>query len=160
MSSITYVGLDVHKTTIAVVRFHHPGQQVVLQDYIDAVITAEQRVARLTQQIMELMRIWSMAPVATAIEAMRGVALINAVTIVAEVGNSARFGNAGNAFLADLDEDWRHHGKKISTVLREKYVRKCKEKAGLPEARRGKKAVALDAAGAALGSFGRRLSAS
>jgi transposase len=54
------------------VRFHHPGQQVVLQDYIDAVITAEQRVARLTRQITELMPAWSMAPVATAIQAMRG----------------------------------------------------------------------------------------
>jgi transposase len=66
----------------------------VLQDYIDAVITAEQRVARLTQRIMELMPTWSMAPVATVIQAMRGVALINAVTIVAEVGDFARFGNA------------------------------------------------------------------
>ena len=34
-----------------------------------------------------------MAPVATAIQAMRGVALINAVTVVAEVGDFARFGN-------------------------------------------------------------------
>jgi transposase len=34
-----------------------------------------------------------MAAVATAIQAMRGVALINAVTIVAEVGDFSRFGN-------------------------------------------------------------------
>ena len=53
----------------------------------------ERRVARLTRQIIELMPTWSMAPVATAIQAMRGVALINAVTIVAEVGDFARFGN-------------------------------------------------------------------
>ena len=105
---------------------------------------------------MELMRIWSMAPVAMRSRPCAACA----ATIVAEVGDSAWFGNAGHAFLADLDEDWRHHGKKILTVLREKYVRKRKEKAGLPEARRGKKAAALDAAGAALGSFGRRLSAS
>ena len=105
---------------------------------------------------MELMRIWSMAPVAMRSRPCAACA----ATIVAEVGDSAWFGNAGHAFLADLDEDWRHHGKKIFTVLREKYVRKRKEKAGLPEARRGKKAAALDAAGAALGSFGRRLSAS
>jgi hypothetical protein len=83
-----------HRRWLTTVRFDHPGQQVVLQDYIDAVITAEQRVARLTRQIMELMPAWSMAPVATAIQAMRGVAMINAVTIVAEVGDFARFENA------------------------------------------------------------------
>jgi hypothetical protein len=38
--------------------------------------------------------------------------------------------------------------------LIEKHVRERKEKAGLPGARRGKEAAALDAVGAALGSFG------
>src|SRR6202451_4741583 len=41
-----------------------------------------------------------------------------------------------------------------STPLMEKHVRERKEKAGLRGARRGKEAAALDAAGAALGSFG------
>jgi hypothetical protein len=41
-----------------------------------------------------------------------------------------------------------------SATLIEKHVRQRKEKAGLPGARRGKEAAALDAAGAALGSFG------
>jgi hypothetical protein len=41
-----------------------------------------------------------------------------------------------------------------SATLIEKHVRERKEKAGLPGARRGKEAAALDAAGAALGSFG------
>ena len=48
-------------------RFDHPAQQ----DYIDAVTDAEQRVARLTRRITELLPNWSMAPVATA-EAMTG----------------------------------------------------------------------------------------
>jgi transposase len=65
----------------------------VLQDYIDAVTDAERRVDRVTRQITEHLPGWSMAPVATAIQAMRGVALINAVTIVAEVGDFSRFGN-------------------------------------------------------------------
>jgi hypothetical protein len=39
-------------------------------------------------------------------------------------------------------------------TLIEKHVRETKEKAGLPGARRGKEAAALDAVGAALGSFG------
>ena len=41
-----------------------------------------------------------------------------------------------------------------SATLIEKHVRERKEKAGLPEIRRGKEAAALDAAGAVLGSFG------
>jgi hypothetical protein len=41
-----------------------------------------------------------------------------------------------------------------SATLIENHVRERKEKAGLPGARRGKEAAALDAAGAALGSFG------
>jgi hypothetical protein len=41
-----------------------------------------------------------------------------------------------------------------SATLIEKHVRERKEKVGLPGARRGKEAAALDAAGAALGSFG------
>jgi hypothetical protein len=41
-----------------------------------------------------------------------------------------------------------------SATLIEKHVRERKEKAGLRGARRGKEAAALDAVGAALGSFG------
>ena len=41
-----------------------------------------------------------------------------------------------------------------SATLIEKHVRERKEKKGLLGARRGKEAAALDAAGAALGSFG------
>ena len=41
-----------------------------------------------------------------------------------------------------------------SATLIEKHTRERKEKAGLPGGRRGKEAAALDAVGAALGSFG------
>jgi hypothetical protein len=41
-----------------------------------------------------------------------------------------------------------------SATLIQKHVRERKEKAGLPGARRGKEAAALDAVGVALGSFG------
>src|SRR4051794_19977251 len=48
----------------------------------------------MTRQIEELMPKWSMAPVAAALQALRGVALIVAVTVVAEVGDFRRFANA------------------------------------------------------------------
>jgi hypothetical protein len=41
-----------------------------------------------------------------------------------------------------------------SATLIERHVRERKEKAGVPGARRGKDAAALDASGAVLGSFG------
>jgi transposase len=65
--------------------------RVVLQDYIDAVSDSEARIERLTKQIAGLMSGWSLAPVVEAIQAMRGVAFIVAVTVAAEVGDFQRF---------------------------------------------------------------------
>jgi transposase len=83
----------MYRRWLATVRFDHPAQQIVLQDYIDAVTDAEERVQRLTGQIEALVPQWSMAPLVRAFQAMRGVALINAVTVVAEVGDFSRFAN-------------------------------------------------------------------
>jgi hypothetical protein len=54
------------------VRFAHPAQRIVLQDHIHAVEDAEARLDRLTRQIEELLPSSSMAPVMTALQAMRG----------------------------------------------------------------------------------------
>lgn len=82
-----------YRRWLTTVRFDHPAQQIVLQDYIHAVGDAEARRDRLVRQIEELMPNWSMAPVVTALQAMRGVALVVAVTVVAEVGDFQRFAN-------------------------------------------------------------------
>jgi transposase len=82
-----------YRRWLTTVRFDHPASQIVLQDYIHAVSDAEVRVDRLTKQIEELAPQWSMAPVVEAVQAMRGVAFIVAVTVVAEVGDFSRFDN-------------------------------------------------------------------
>jgi transposase len=82
-----------YRRWLTTVRFEHPAQQIVLQDYIHAVQDAETRRDRLTGQIEELLPSWSMAPVVAALQAMRGVALVAAVTVVAEVGDFRRFAN-------------------------------------------------------------------
>lgn len=82
-----------YRRWLTTVRFNHPAQQIVFQDYIHAVADAETRRDRLTQQIEELLPAWPMAPVVAALQAMRGVALVAAVTIVAEVGDFRRFAN-------------------------------------------------------------------
>lgn len=74
------------------VRFTHPAQQIVLQDYIDANADAEARVEHLTAQIAGLLPGWNLAPVVEAAQAMRGVGFIVAVTVVADSAD----------FVADL----------------------------------------------------------
>ncbi len=68
-----------------------PSQQVVFQEYINAINEATARVDRLTKQIETLVPAWRMAPVVTALQALRGVSLIVATTMIAEIGDLTRF---------------------------------------------------------------------
>src|SRR5262249_36175471 len=80
-----------YRRWLTTLRFEHPAQQIVLQDYVHAVQSAEQRARQLVEQIAALLSSWSLAPVVQALQAMRGVALIVAVTVVAEVGDFSGF---------------------------------------------------------------------
>ncbi len=79
-----------YRRWLTTVRFDH-SQQVVLQDYINSVRDAEERLTRLMKQIEDPVPTWSMAPVVEAFQAMRGVAFVAAVTVIAEVGDFTRF---------------------------------------------------------------------
>jgi transposase len=61
-----------YRRWLTTVRFEHPAQQIVLQDYIDAVTDAEARIERLTGQIADLLPSWTLAPVVEGVQAMRG----------------------------------------------------------------------------------------
>jgi len=82
-----------HRVWLAGLRFQHPAHQIVLQEYIHAVDDAAARLARIEGQIRTLLPIWSLAPVVEAIQAMRGVSFISAVTVMAETGDLGRFDN-------------------------------------------------------------------
>ena len=83
-----------HRLWLAGLAFDHPAQQITLQESIDAVEAAEARRHRLIAEIEALVPAWSMAPVVAAVQAMRGMALITAVTLIAEVGDLRRFDSA------------------------------------------------------------------
>ena len=68
-------------------------QQVVFQEYINAIKETTNRVDRLTKEIKILVTARRMAPVVTAFQALRGVSLKVATTTVAEVGDLTRFEN-------------------------------------------------------------------
>jgi transposase len=74
-------------------KFPTVAQQIVFQEYIDTIGEAERRVQRLTEQIRELLPEWRRAPVVAALQALRGVSMVTAATLVAEIGDITRFSN-------------------------------------------------------------------
>ncbi|WP_028492586.1 IS110 family transposase [Thioalkalivibrio sp. ALE19] len=82
---------QAHFRWLETVTFDSPVQQIVLQEYIEAVRVAQRQVAGLEQQMREALPHWSLAPVAEGLMAMRGIGLISAMTILAELGDISRF---------------------------------------------------------------------
>ncbi len=82
-----------HTRWLCELRFEHPAQYLVLAEYRQAIADAETRLERLSEQVAELVPSWSLAPVIAAYQAMRGVAFLTAVTLVAEIGDVHRFDN-------------------------------------------------------------------
>ena len=85
---------NAHKNWIADIKMPHRAQQIALQEYVHAVQEQLERVQRLTKQIQELVPQWQLAPLVTALQALRGVSLIVSVTTVAELGDLTRFDSA------------------------------------------------------------------
>ena len=72
-------------------RFERTWQQVVLQEYIDAVKAASRRVEDITAQMMSALEQWSLRPVIESLVALRGVDKVAAMVLLAELGDISRF---------------------------------------------------------------------
>jgi len=83
----------LHRRWLAGLRFNQAVHHIVLEDYIAAVEAAETRRDRLTAQIEAMLPDWTLAPVVAALQTMRGMALVNAATLIAELGDLSRFAN-------------------------------------------------------------------
>jgi len=71
-------------------KFAYLAQQHVLVDYVKAVEDAGERVERLTKLMEELVEDTVLAPLAKALQAFRGISMVSAVTIAAEVGGNLK----------------------------------------------------------------------
>jgi transposase len=71
--------------------FPEEAQRRVLKDYILAVEQATERIERLTADIEELVEHWVLGPMVKALQALRGVRLVSAAVLAAEIGDFARF---------------------------------------------------------------------
>ena len=73
--------------------FEQPAHYLVLEDWLAVIEAATARRDRLEVHIKASLADWSLGPVVRALQALRGVALVAATTLVAELGDMTRFAN-------------------------------------------------------------------
>ena len=83
----------MHRRWLAGLRFEQPAHHSVLEDCIATIEAATARRDRLTAQIEAMLSDWALAPVVHALQSLRGMALVSAATVIAELGDITRFAN-------------------------------------------------------------------
>ncbi len=71
------------------------AQQIVFQEYVHTVTEQTERVQRLEVELHTAVKTWRLHPIVEAVQALRGVDLTGAVTLIAEVGDLTRFDTQG-----------------------------------------------------------------
>lgn len=84
---------QAHLRWLADLKLPHPAQQIAFQEYLHAITEAAARIERLEQALRDAVPNWSLAPIVVSLQALRGVQLIAAVTLVAEIQDFHRFAN-------------------------------------------------------------------
>ena len=72
----------------------YPAQQIAFQEYLHAITESGARIGRIEQALRDILPDWGLMPVVQALQAMRGVQLIAAITLVAELQDFLRFESA------------------------------------------------------------------
>ncbi|TLS72760.1 IS110 family transposase [Mariprofundus erugo] len=82
---------NAHMHWLLDIKLAHEAQQIVLEEYRRRVEHDRERIDTLTEQIRRVNESWRWMPVVNALQALRGVCLVTAVTVVAELGDLRRF---------------------------------------------------------------------
>jgi transposase len=104
-----------HRRWLAEQRFEHAAQQIVFEELIQAIEQASSRRDRLEQQMIALAPSWSLQPVVAALQALRGLAVVGAMILVAEIGDFRRF-TSPRQLMAWLGLVPREHSSGASTI--------------------------------------------
>jgi len=80
-----------HLRYLADIKMSHAAQQIAFQEYLEAITVATERLERLTKAMEAALPAWKRAPLVHAVMSLRGVALINGMTLIAEAGDLTRF---------------------------------------------------------------------
>jgi transposase len=94
-NGITYAGKSswtaAHLRWLARLKMQHSAQQIGFQEYLHSITEATARIHRLEQAMRDALADWTLRPVVQALMSMRGVQLIAAMTLVAELQDFMRF---------------------------------------------------------------------
>lgn len=94
-NGIAYAGKTAwtpgHVRWLASVKLPEPVQQLAFQEYVVAVTVAGERLERIDVALQDVVTRWRLFPVVQALQALRGVQLVIAATLVAEIGDIGRF---------------------------------------------------------------------
>jgi len=82
-----------HRIWLGRLELAAPAHRLMFGEMLDALDQGSARHKRLEDHIAELVSDWSLAWLVEALQALRGYRLINAVTVVAEIGDPRRFDN-------------------------------------------------------------------
>jgi len=80
-----------HLRWLAELVLPHPCQQIVLQEAVSTITERLKRLKRLDNELTHQVKAWRYYPVVKAVQAMRGVRLLVATGVIAELGDLTRF---------------------------------------------------------------------
>lgn len=105
---------QAHARWLEAVKCEYPIQQIVFQEYVDTVSALTQRVTAFDNPIESATRESVFWPVIEALMALRGVNLLTATTVVAEIGELRRFAGAPQlmAYLGVVPSEHSSGGKR------------------------------------------------
>jgi transposase len=120
-NDIRYVGKSswtaAHRRWLSELKLPEPAQQIAFEEYVDAITVATGRIERLTRSIQTEVLTWRFALVVAALQGLRGIQFVHAVTLVAELGDLTRFacarqlmGYLGLVPREDSSGEHRHQG--------------------------------------------------
>lgn len=85
---------QAHFRWFETVKFDQPAQQLVFQEYVDVIRASIKRVQGLDEHIEHTAQASAVWPIIEALMALRGISLLAAAIIMAEIGNLTRFAGA------------------------------------------------------------------
>ena len=94
-NGIPYAGktswTGAHLRWLATLKMEHAAQQIGFQEYLHSITESGARIVRLEHAMRDLLAEWTPAPLVHALQALRGVQMIAAMTLVAELQDFMRF---------------------------------------------------------------------